>query len=264
MPKRQRSNSVKDLIRGSNRCHSPPRWSSESGQRLQYARNELYLFFHLTNLNLGAVSGTLCASLAKLKFFRPRFTDYPLKLSSRVSVSRQSYSFLLVYLPWIFAVDLGRSFAMWSSQALQRFVGGFLARLLSSCLSMLRFATPNRIEAPVHPLKTQNIDIEAITAKYKAERAKRLREEGVAQFKQAKGSYSQFKEDFGATPIIRDAVTAETKVLIVGAGIGGIVAAVKLKQQGIDDLVILDKAAGFGGTWYWNQYPGNYVLSRNL
>lgn len=113
---------------------------------------------------------------------------------------------------------------------------------------------------PVHPLKTQNIDIEAITAKYQVERAKRLREDGVGQFKQAKGSFSQFKQDVGATPITRDSVTAETKVLIVGAGLGGIVAAVKLKQQGIDDLLVLDKAAGFGGTWYWNQYPGKKKL----
>jgi len=113
---------------------------------------------------------------------------------------------------------------------------------------------------PVHPLKTQNIDIEAITAKYQAERAKRLREDGVGQFKQTKGSLSHFKEDVGATPITRDPVTAESKVLIVGAGLGGIVTAVKLKQQGIEDLLILDKAAGFGGTWYWNQYPGKNRL----
>lgn len=111
-------------------------------------------------------------------------------------------------------------------------------------------------DVPVHPLKSLSFDIEAITAKYQAERAKRLREDGVGQFKHAEGSYSQLKEDILATPIVRDPVTAETKVLIVGAGIGGIVSAVKFKQQGIEDFLILDKAAGFGGTWYWNQYPG--------
>ncbi|KAJ5747632.1 uncharacterized protein N7511_009328 [Penicillium nucicola] len=49
------------------------------------------------------------------------------------------------------------------------------------------------------------------------------------------------------------------KVLIVGAGHGGLLFAVRLIQSGTfcaDDIVLVDKAAGFGGTWYWNRYPG--------
>lgn len=110
--------------------------------------------------------------------------------------------------------------------------------------------------ALVHPLKNLDIDIEGIKTKYEAERVKRLREDGVDQFRQARGSLSRFEEDVSAAPIPRDPIIAETKVLIVGAGMGGIVTAVKLKQKGIEELVILDKADGFGGTWYWNQYPG--------
>lgn len=48
------------------------------------------------------------------------------------------------------------------------------------------------------------------------------------------------------------------KVLIIGAGFGGILFAVKLIQAGysVDDLLIVDPAGGFGGTWYYNRYPG--------
>ncbi len=46
------------------------------------------------------------------------------------------------------------------------------------------------------------------------------------------------------------------EVLIVGAGFGGIAAAIELRRHGITDVAILDKAAGPGGTWFHNTYPG--------
>ncbi|WP_353612205.1 NAD(P)/FAD-dependent oxidoreductase [Mycobacterium sp. IS-1556] len=46
------------------------------------------------------------------------------------------------------------------------------------------------------------------------------------------------------------------EVLIVGAGFGGIGAAVELTKAGIDDFVIVDKNDGIGGTWWANTYPG--------
>jgi cation diffusion facilitator CzcD-associated flavoprotein CzcO len=45
-------------------------------------------------------------------------------------------------------------------------------------------------------------------------------------------------------------------VAIIGAGFGGLGAAIKLRQQGFDDLVILEKADDVGGTWRDNSYPG--------
>ena len=45
-------------------------------------------------------------------------------------------------------------------------------------------------------------------------------------------------------------------VLIVGAGFGGVAAAIELKRHGIDDLEILDRASSLGGTWHYNSYPG--------
>ncbi|KUH97252.1 NAD(P)/FAD-dependent oxidoreductase [Mycobacterium sp. IS-3022] len=46
------------------------------------------------------------------------------------------------------------------------------------------------------------------------------------------------------------------EVLIVGAGFGGIGAAVELTKAGVDDFVIVDKNDGIGGTWWANTYPG--------
>jgi len=44
--------------------------------------------------------------------------------------------------------------------------------------------------------------------------------------------------------------------LIVGTGFSGIAMAIKLKEQGIQDFIILEKAKGVGGTWRENTYPG--------
>ncbi len=46
------------------------------------------------------------------------------------------------------------------------------------------------------------------------------------------------------------------EVLIVGAGFGGILAGIKLKEAGIENFLILEKDAGVGGTWWANTYPG--------
>jgi cation diffusion facilitator CzcD-associated flavoprotein CzcO len=48
----------------------------------------------------------------------------------------------------------------------------------------------------------------------------------------------------------------EHRVVVVGAGLSGICAAVKLRQAGIDDVVLLDRADEVGGTWRDNTYPG--------
>jgi cation diffusion facilitator CzcD-associated flavoprotein CzcO len=46
------------------------------------------------------------------------------------------------------------------------------------------------------------------------------------------------------------------RVVIVGAGIGGIACAIELRRHGFDDLVVLERAGGLGGTWLYNTYPG--------
>jgi cation diffusion facilitator CzcD-associated flavoprotein CzcO len=48
----------------------------------------------------------------------------------------------------------------------------------------------------------------------------------------------------------------EVRVAIIGAGLGGIAAAVKLKKAGINSFALFERAAGPGGVWYHNTYPG--------
>jgi cation diffusion facilitator CzcD-associated flavoprotein CzcO len=58
-----------------------------------------------------------------------------------------------------------------------------------------------------------------------------------------------------ATPTHRPA-SRELEVLIVGAGFGGIAAAIELRRHGIEEVTILDRAPDLGGTWFYNSYPG--------
>ncbi len=48
----------------------------------------------------------------------------------------------------------------------------------------------------------------------------------------------------------------EFSVVIVGAGIGGIAAAIELRRHGYTDVTVLERAPGVGGTWRYNDYPG--------
>ena len=51
-------------------------------------------------------------------------------------------------------------------------------------------------------------------------------------------------------------ITGHARIAIVGAGFGGLGAAIRLKQQGMDDFVVLERREDVGGTWYDNTYPG--------
>ncbi|HEX4904746.1 MAG TPA: FAD-dependent oxidoreductase [Acidimicrobiales bacterium] len=46
------------------------------------------------------------------------------------------------------------------------------------------------------------------------------------------------------------------EVAVIGAGFGGLCAAIRLREAGIDDVVVLEKADEVGGTWRDNTYPG--------
>jgi cation diffusion facilitator CzcD-associated flavoprotein CzcO len=48
----------------------------------------------------------------------------------------------------------------------------------------------------------------------------------------------------------------DTDIAIIGAGFGGLGAAIRLKQEGIEDFVVLERGADVGGTWFANSYPG--------
>jgi cation diffusion facilitator CzcD-associated flavoprotein CzcO len=45
-------------------------------------------------------------------------------------------------------------------------------------------------------------------------------------------------------------------VLVIGAGFSGLAMAIRCRQSGIDDLLVVEKAGSVGGTWHENTYPG--------
>jgi cyclohexanone monooxygenase len=102
-----------------------------------------------------------------------------------------------------------------------------------------------------------HIDVEALERKYAEERAKRLRSDGSEQFQHLEGELAMFDHDPYAIPdFTRDPVKEDTEVVIIGAGFGGMLAGGRLRERGVEDIRIIDKAGDFGGTWYWNRYPG--------
>src|SRR3954452_12382379 len=46
------------------------------------------------------------------------------------------------------------------------------------------------------------------------------------------------------------------RVVVIGAGFGGLGAAIRLREAGVDDVVVLERASDLGGTWRANTYPG--------
>lgn len=92
--------------------------------------------------------------------------------------------------------------------------------------------------------------------RYAAERDKRLRSDGNAQYIEPTGRFADLLED-PYTPVTeRDPITEDLTVLLIGAGFAGLVHAARLREAGIDDFRLTDRAGGVGGVWYWNRYPG--------
>jgi cyclohexanone monooxygenase len=99
-------------------------------------------------------------------------------------------------------------------------------------------------------------DPKALKAKYRAERDKRIRQDGNEQYIEIKGQFAHYLDDPYVAPIARAPLADETEVLIIGGGFGGMLAAARLQEAGVTDFRIVEKGGDFGGTWYWNRYPG--------
>ncbi|KFE64301.1 flavin-containing monooxygenase [Hyalangium minutum] len=98
---------------------------------------------------------------------------------------------------------------------------------------------------------------EALREKYRIEREKRLRPDGNTQYIPLQGVFEDFDKDRYVEPgFTRPALTEKLDVLIVGGGFGGMLAGVRLRQAGVNSFRIIEKGGDFGGTWYWNRYPG--------
>jgi cyclohexanone monooxygenase len=100
-----------------------------------------------------------------------------------------------------------------------------------------------------------SVDTEALRRKYAEERDKRLRPDGNDQYLRLTGELAHYLDDPYTPRTERAAITDHRTVVCVGGGFAGLVAAARLREAGVD-VRIIEKGGGFGGTWYWNRYPG--------
>jgi cation diffusion facilitator CzcD-associated flavoprotein CzcO len=102
-----------------------------------------------------------------------------------------------------------------------------------------------------------DFDPEALRAKYREERDKRLRPDGNEQYVEVKGDFSRYVDDPYVDPgFTREPLTDAVDVVIIGGGFGGLLAGARLREAGVKDIRVIEKGGDFGGTWYWNRYPG--------
>jgi NAD(P)-binding Rossmann-like domain len=99
-------------------------------------------------------------------------------------------------------------------------------------------------------------DPDALREKYRMERDKRIRRDGNSQYVEVAGQFADYLRDPYTEPVERPPLVDDVTVALIGGGFAGLITGARLTQAGIDDFRIIEKGGDFGGTWYWNRYPG--------
>lgn len=116
----------------------------------------------------------------------------------------------------------------------------------------LSAAANNATEVP-------DFDVTALTKKYQEEREKRLMYKplGTQEYRTIDGELLHLLDDpYCPKALEREPIQESCEALIVGGGYGAQLIAVRLIEAGIDTRIV-EKGSDFGGTWYWNRYPGS-------
>jgi len=112
----------------------------------------------------------------------------------------------------------------------------------------------NTIEDQIGAL---DFDPQALKQKYLAERDRRIRTDGNDQYQPVDAEFSHYVDDpYVAPGFVRAPLFDEVEVAIIGGGFGGLLAGARMREAGFTDIRMIEKAGDFGGTWYWNRYPG--------
>ena len=106
------------------------------------------------------------------------------------------------------------------------------------------------------PKEKLGFDPAELRAKYRSERDKRLRQDGNAQYQEVADEFASYTDDPYSEWVERDPLNDEVQVAIIGGGFGGLLMGGRLREAGFDDIRVIEQAGDFGGTWYWNRYPG--------
>ncbi|MEE1799632.1 MULTISPECIES: NAD(P)/FAD-dependent oxidoreductase [unclassified Streptomyces] len=100
-------------------------------------------------------------------------------------------------------------------------------------------------------------ELAALRQRYERERERRVRPDGASQYQATDAEFGYYAAD----PYVGDVAEREpmhdtVDVAVVGGGFGGILAGARMRQQGLERVRIVEQGGDFGGTWYWNRYPG--------
>lgn len=99
-------------------------------------------------------------------------------------------------------------------------------------------------------------DRQALRDKYMQERDKRLRPDGNNQYLPLSGAFAHLQDDPYTPRVERGPKTDAVSFAFIGGGFGGLATGARLVEAGFKDVRIIEKGGDFGGTWYWNRYPG--------
>ncbi|MEU8890847.1 NAD(P)/FAD-dependent oxidoreductase [Streptomyces sp. NPDC048442] len=114
---------------------------------------------------------------------------------------------------------------------------------------------PNSRSSP--DARDLGFDPAELRARYRAERDRRIRPEGNRQYERVAGRFGYYDEDpYTAAPSSREPLHDRVEVVVVGGGFGGLLAGARLRRAGVESIRVIEKGGDFGGTWYWNRYPG--------
>lgn len=108
-------------------------------------------------------------------------------------------------------------------------------------------------EKVAHVLGDLEFCPDVLEQRYNAERVRRLRTDGPAQYQGARpsGAFASFGADPWADPAFeRPPITEHSQVIVVGGGFGGLLSAARLQERGVSDVRVVEVAGDFGGTWY--------------
>ncbi|WP_327595280.1 NAD(P)/FAD-dependent oxidoreductase [Streptomyces chartreusis] len=113
------------------------------------------------------------------------------------------------------------------------------------------------MELDFDPEAELGFDPDALRAKYRAERERRIRPDGSKQYQRIAGEFSTYGHDpYADAEFTREPLHDRVEALVVGGGFGGLLAGARLRQAGVREIRVVEKGGDFGGTWYWNRYPG--------
>ncbi|MET8502339.1 flavin-containing monooxygenase [Streptomyces microflavus] len=106
------------------------------------------------------------------------------------------------------------------------------------------------------PHATTPHELAVLRQRYRLERERRVRPDGMAQYRDTEAEFGYYAADPYTAPTERAALRDTVDVAVIGGGFGGILAGARLRQQGVKGVRIIERGGDFGGTWYWNRYPG--------